>query len=320
MKPEHLLGWGDPIVVRQALLETLDDFYNVDIHSLGYPPHAGNPKLIEQLKDQAERNSGHRPKHLLVTCGATGAVNAALHALSKPRTDWVVTNSRYYPIYPAIINMTDMIQISRARKTELIVSGLSERNFISLVDSPSNPDGSIFPFEAVDIWDAAYATRTYSRSTNSPHYWRIMCGSLSKILGLPGLRLGWASTDDDELYASMDKYVTSTYVGLSAISMSVAEKIFDRLDQHKFEVRSSAYLDHNREEMQKVLTKFGQGDVPSRGMFAILRLGKTEKKALEKANVKWQPGSSWGEDDSFARLSLGQTREVVRSAVKGILK
>jgi hypothetical protein len=55
-------------------------------------------------------------------------------------------------------------------------------------------------------------------------------------------------------------------------------------------------------------------------MFAILQLGKAEIRALEKAGVVWQPGTSWGEDDSWARLSLGQDRKLTRAAVKAVLK
>ena len=52
----------------------------------------------------------------------------------------------------------------------------------------------------------------------------------------------------------------------------------------------------------------------------FFKLGKAERKALTKANIKWQPGNTWGEDDNWARLSLGQTREIVRAAVRATLK
>jgi aspartate/methionine/tyrosine aminotransferase len=287
---------------------------------MGYPPHFGTPRLIEKLKYLAFRHSGHTPKHLVITCGATGAVNAALYALSTNRTDWVVTEKHYYPIYPAIIDMTDMIQIDKAKKAELIISGLSEHNFISLSASPSNPEGLVCPFDSVDIYDAAYASKTYSSGGHIPVKWKVMAGSLSKTLGLAGLRLGWASTDDDDIAHSLEQYVKTHYVGLSSVSMRMAEKVLDLLDLDAFEKKSAKFVDDNREEVQKILTKFGRGDVPSRGMFAILELGKTERKALEKAKIKWQPGSTWGANDDWARLSLGQDRELVKKAVKEVLK
>jgi aspartate/methionine/tyrosine aminotransferase len=320
MKQEYNLSWGDPFCVRQSLMETLGNGFSlahIYLENMGYPPHSGTPKLIEQLKDLALRQSGHRPKHLVVTVGATGALNAALYALKTQRTDWVVTNKRYYPILPAIIGLSDMAMVDR---NYVIKQGLLDRDYISLIDSPSAPEGLVFPFEKLDIWDSAYASRTYGKAGSTPTSWKVMAGSLSKTTGLAGLRLGWASTDDDELAKSIARYVTANNAGISSISQGIAEEVLDRLDLDRFEKRSSGYLDNNREEMQKLLTKFGAGDVPSRGMFCIIEMGKIERKVLERAGIKWQAGSSWGESDSWARLSLGQSREVVKAAVKAALK
>jgi len=317
------LSWGDPKVVRQALQKTLSYSFAggaVLIESLGYTPHLGEPALIEICKNLSERMSGHRPKHLVLTCGATGAIHAALYALKECWTDYVVTNKRYFPIYPGIVTVSGMVHINHAKRDILARNGAPTRSFISLVDSPSNPEGIVDIFDGVDIWDAAYASRTYTKTKAAPSSYKVMCGSLSKITGLSGLRLGWASTDNDEIAESMNRFVISSYVGLSKVSMDLASEILEVLDFDIFEELSAKYLDDNREQMQKLFNHFDQGPVPSRGMFAIFQMGKLEKKSLEKANIKWQPGSSWGEDDSWARLSLGQTREITKAAVKGVLK
>jgi aspartate/methionine/tyrosine aminotransferase len=319
---EYDFTYGDPIVVRQALTETLGRTVtpHQSYQDMAYPLHEGSHKLIEQMKVLAERQSGHKPKHLIVTCGASGAVNAALFALKTGKTDWVVTSKRCYPRFPQIIGLTDMVMIDKNKKQELLTSGLKESNFLSLTDSPSNPEGLVSPFEDVDIWDAAYASQIYTSGGHTPKSYRVMCGSLSKTLGLAGLRLGWCSTNDDEVYKKLYQYVDATYVGLSGTSMAIAEEVLDVLYLDQFEAKAQNYLNNNREEMQKVLDRFDQGDVPTRGMFTILQLGKIERKALEKAGIKWLPGSFWGEDDSWARLSLGQTRELTREAVKTMLK
>ena len=254
---------------------------------------------------------------------STGALNAALFALKTQKTHWVVTNKRYYPLLPKIINMADMLMIDKDKKKELCSAGngCKDNNFISLIDSPSAPEGLVCPFESVDIFDAAYASRVYTKgSSHIPPKWKIMCGSLSKSSGLSGLRIGWASTDDDQLANSLSNYITTSYAGISYPSQEIAESILSYLDHKKFEILGARYLNDNREEVQKVLTKLGQGEVPSRGMFAIIQLGRAERKALERANIKYQSGETWGEDNNWARLSLGQTREIIRAAVKAILK
>lgn len=311
-KPIIDMSWGCPVVIRQALHEELGNvFIHEELMELNYPPHLGNPKLIEQLKDLAYRHSGHRPRHLMVTCGATGAINAALYALRHPKFEFCLVNRRYYSLYPTIIGMADLIMTHDQSKRS---------NAITLVDSPSNPDGSVFPFEGVDVWDAAYASKPYSTHGHVPFKWKIMCGSLSKTLGLAGLRLGWVSTDDDDIAKSLSIFITGSYIGLSKPSMEIAEHVFDKLNMDKFEDRAKDYLDNNREEMQRLLDKFGQGPVPTRGMFGVVQLGAAEKKALEKANVVWQSGTVWGEDENWARLNIGQTRELVREAVKRVIK
>lgn len=325
MKPILDMSWGEPIVIRQALIETLGNRFALAprlLSAMSYTPHHGFEQLSERMKYLAERQSGHRPKFLFVTNGASGAINAALHALKTQRTDWVVTDKRYYPFIPKMVYQADMIMIDRDRKEFLTnkENGCGENNFLSLDASPSNPEGLVSPFSSVDIWDAAYASKTYSSGGHTPSKYKVMCGSISKTLGLPGLRLGWVSTDSEDIASSLGHYVSNTYVGLSSVSQGIAEEVLQSIDLDKFEDRASGYLNDNRFEVQKILTKFGQGSVPTRGMFALVQLGKAERAALKRANVKWQCGSSWGEDDSWARLSLGQSREVVRLAVKEVLK
>jgi aspartate/methionine/tyrosine aminotransferase len=323
MKPVYEMAWGEPHCIKQALIETLGNKFCLAprlLESMSYTPHHGFVHLVEQMKDLAERQSGKRPKYLFVTNGCSGALNAALHSLKTPRTDWVVTDKRYYPFIPKMIHQADMIMIDRDKEVQLIRQGLWGHNFITLTASPSNPEGSVRPFEAVDIYDAAYASKTYSSGGHTPSKYKVMCGSISKTLGLPGLRLGWVSTDSEDIASSLGHYVSNTYVGLSSVSQGIAEEVLQSIDLDKFEDRASGYLNDNRFEVQKILTKFGQGEVSTRGMFAILQLGKAEKSALEKADIRWQSGETWGEDDSWARLSLGQSREVVRLAVKEVLK
>lgn len=325
MKPIYEMAWGEPHCIKQALIETLGNKFCLAprfLESMSYTPHHGFVHLVEQMKDLAERQSGKRPKYLFVTNGCSGALNAALHSLKTPRTDWVVTDKRYYPFIPKMVYQADMIMIDRDKKEFLTnnKNGFGDNNFISLTASPSNPEGLVRPFEAVDIYDAAYASKTYSSGGHTPSEYKIMCGSLSKTLGLSGLRLGWVSTDSEDIASSLGHYVSNTYVGLSSVSQGIAEEVLQSIDLDKFEDRSSGYLNDNRFEVQKILTKFGQGSVPTRGMFALVQLGKAERAALERANVKWQCGSLWGEDDSWARLSLGQSRDIVRLVVKEVLK
>jgi aspartate/methionine/tyrosine aminotransferase len=317
------LSWGCPVVVRQALQKTLGrttPLVSRVFNGMGYTPHNGSPKLIAQLKNQTKRQTGWDPKFIYITHGATGGVNAALYALKDYNVDYVVTNRRYFPFYRGMIQVSGLIQIDRLEKNKYLGFGVPENSFIELVDCPSNPEGIVNPFIDADIFDGAYCSLPYNVGKIVPRKWKIYVGSLSKTLGLSGLRIGWVATDDEEVARDLERFIAASYIGLSTLSMDVAEEVLNTLDQDQFETKAASYLDSNREEMQKIQTKFGQGEVPVRGMFTILQLGKVERKALEKANIKWQIGSTWGEDDTWARLSLGQTRELTKAAVKATLK
>lgn len=322
-----LLSWGDPKCVREALYDNLPPFIahrSVNIWEMGYPDHNGSPDLIKELKVLAERQSKHRPKHLFVTNGATGAINAALYALKTVKTEWVVANKRYYPVLPGIINSAGLIMCDTKHKQHLCDGelGCTDSNFITFVDSPSAPEGLVYPFEKVDIFDAAYASRTYTKGySHIPSDWKIMVGSIAKTLGLPSLRIGWVSTDNDDLANSLKHYVVSAYSGVSLVSQEMATGILKHLDKDKFEKLSASHIDDNREQIQKLFNRFGnKEEVPTRGMFAVTKLEKSQVKALNKANIVWQVGPSWGETEEWARFSLGQNRDLTKEAVRRIVK
>src|ERR1035437_6489555 len=154
------------------------------------------------------------PKHVTLTCGATGAIHAALYALKDRWEEYVVVGKRYFPFYPNIIGMSGMAMINRDEHKRLLGPIFTDKNFLTLTDSPNNPDGLVYPFENVDIWDGAYAGQQYTDRACVPQGYRIFCGSLAKTLGLGGIRLGWAATDDDALAHSLDNHAIYSYCGL----------------------------------------------------------------------------------------------------------
>src|ERR1035437_8060253 len=111
MKSQIDMAWGDPVVIRQALVETLGisfPFQSRSIEGLSYPPRLCTEKLIGQLKSITFIQTGISPKHVTLTCGATGAIHAALYALRDRWEEYVVVGKRYFPFYPNIIGMSGM--------------------------------------------------------------------------------------------------------------------------------------------------------------------------------------------------------------------
>jgi aspartate/methionine/tyrosine aminotransferase len=319
---ERNFAWGDTIVVRQALVDSLPNGFSFispqqNLLGMGYPPHEGDPELIELLKDLASVQMGSRPRYLFVTNGATGALNASLSVL-KGSADYGVFGDTYFPFYPGIVSSHGLIGISYDKMNDFMHSGVTRQGFVVIADSPSNPEGVVRRGEA-DIWDAAYASHKYGGGKwCQPLFWQVMCGSLSKTLGLNGIRLGWVATDKAHIAEALKLAVTNQYCGISQLQQELAKSILKVLDRHSFEIKAKSYIDDNREEWAKVAQKFGQQS-GNTGMFQILRLAQAEERALNKAGVIWQPGDSWGRDRSWARISLGQDRALTRNAVKDVL-
>ena len=319
-------AWGDPVCVRQALKEMLrnDPLLHSPhlelIRDGGYPVHEGNPRLIELLKNLALRQSGLRPKHLFVTNGATGGLNSALSVI-KDKEEFCITHGTYFPFYPAIISQTGFVHGDESDMEHIESSYYSHKNHVTLIDSPNNPLGHLW-YESVDIFDSAYGAYHYRKGSVVPQSWRIMVGSLGKTLGIPGIRIGWVSTNDDDLGIMLARYVTASYAGLPIQSQDTAiwylGQLHDKMDE--FEKLAGNYIDDNRNEFQKVMDHFEQSSVPERGMFCVLEIGDKERRVLESVGVKWQCGTTWGRDKNWARLSLGQNRELTREVVHEILR
>lgn len=323
-------AWGDTIAVRQALISTLPARFflshfsspltgSVDkILSMGYPPHDGDPELIDLVKEVARAQVGSAVKHLFITNGCTGALNVSLSAMKK-EASYGVFGDTYFPFYPQIVSGQGLITINYDQMDSLLTQNKNEeKDFIVILDSPSNPEG-IFRQGEADIWDAAYASHKYGgKKEGQPLVWKAMCGSLSKTLGVNGIRLGWVATDDDAIAEELRASTTREYCGISQLQQDLAKSILKNLDQANFEAKAKSYIDDNREEWARVARRFGQLS-GNTGMFQILRLGKAETKALNKAGVIWQQGNSWGKDSSWARISLGQDRVLTKETVKDVL-
>lgn len=322
MQPKLDFSWGDTVVVREALLKCIGKLKvqtgKSELMSMSYPVHEGDPDLVFLLKKLAKRQSGFKFKHLFVTNGATGALHASLNALRDDTALYVQTNQAYFPFYPGIIAQHGLVQIS-GDPADKLRGRRPDAKIIRIADSPSNPYGELFKGKC-DIWDAAYGADQYGGGIDAaPSEFKIMCGSLSKTLGLNGIRLGWAATNDDALAAALAEAVTFQYCGISQAQTNLAVCILEHVDMDEFEHLAWQKIQRNRELWGKVADKFGQPR-SERGMFQVLSLTPDLNAALILSDVKWQGGQTFGQDSRTARISLGQSNALTEKAVKLILK
>lgn len=317
------LIWGESICVRQAFVDNVHanpTFF--DNHTLmgdfGYPKHEGDPRLVSLTADVIKRQTSEVYKHIFLTNGATGAVVIAMRAFASLGFGTVKTSEPpYFSLYPGMIKAAAMNHI-----TDRAGWGLDE--FVELIDSPSNPRGNIALVTDVKnrpstILDAVYHNRVYTNGTigTVPH--DIVCGSYSKLTGLNGIRVGWIATNDDLLALEIQSLVTSEYCGISFPSTHILLNTLDQFDWDQFELNARFRLDMNRDEWAKVTRYFARNVNPN-GMFYYTELDTSAKKLLAKAGILYQCGSKMDHTGQHGRFNLGQSNELIREAVKAILK
>ncbi|TXG56241.1 hypothetical protein EZV62_017554 [Acer yangbiense] len=219
--------------------------------SMSYFSDAGNlcwflePKLSDSIKNLHREigNAKSNSRHIVVGTGSTQLYQAALYALSSSpdRTHpiSVVSAAPYYSQYP--------------EETDYLRSGLykwagdaytfdkeedGNTNYIEVVNSPSNPDGSIR--EAVVkrtggklIHDLAYYWPQYTPIT-CPADHDIMLFTFSKCTGHAGSRIGWALVKDTEVAKKMIKFIELNSIGVSKESQLRAAMILGTLSDNSY--------------------------------------------------------------------------------------
>lgn len=325
--PDLNFSWGDTDGVREIILNMYADNKKMSEYSLmnidkGYPPHEGDPNLIAEIKKLIARLTNKDYKHVIITNGATNAICAALSAMSPSE---IFINDRFFSLYPGIAaQFTKNVHFLNIKNSTLQNSD----NSVAIVDNPSNPRGEIIsnihsvPTNKLGvIWDAAYWSPTYVPNLNSrsilPH--DVMVGSISKLTGINGIRIGWFATDDDELYKKAAEYITLTLCGVSALSQDLAYSILKHVNMEKFYAESAQLIQDNKNEMAKLSQLFNGQQVPEIGMFIYWQADKELINKINNLGVTFTSGTSVGGHENEIRINLGRKRHLTKNLVE-ILK
>lgn len=324
---KHVFSWGDTHGIREAMIKTAPwlVFLPQPISSFGYPNHEGQENLLKLIEKLCKNLTGNKYKYILITQGCTHALNAYAWAEKdedlKPGDQDLATNNLYFPFYPGIAKNQGLRhapgQVGKLYKA------------IQIIDSPSNPLGEItYGDLGRSIWDAAYYTPTYGaitanligrKQTSIPAH-VAMAGSLSKLTGINGIRIGWLATNEKNLYQKAANWISHDVCGVSWPSQWLAEQLLTKIDLEKFWKISKAVIDNNKNEIEKLSLIFGNQEIPKMGMFALFEVDKKLKKLLEKASVATMPGFLCGDKRDSVRINLAHTNEATKEMVKSVLK
>ena len=227
-----------PDAVTASLLRLVQTMPPEVLHA--YTPAPGLPQVRKAVADDLNARCGtdYSAQDLYLTAGASAALAIACRATLLPG-DEVIIFAPYFPEYTVFAEVCGAKPvILKCRESDFQIDmdafagAVTERTKLVIVNSPSNPLGSIFSAETIDAmadilrWkeaqfghpiyilaDEPYRELVYDADTVVPfipnHYDdTIYCYSYSKTLSLPGERLGYLlvppkCADSREVYAAV---------------------------------------------------------------------------------------------------------------------
>ncbi|WP_432249228.1 aminotransferase class I/II-fold pyridoxal phosphate-dependent enzyme [Streptomyces sanyensis] len=182
---------------------------------LGYPPTCGTDLLRTEIA-QWHAGSAEHASEVIVTVGAAEANTVAVETLVRPGDHVVTMAPGYRQVWGAARNRGAEVEdfpLDPRRGWRPDIDALAravrpDTRAIS-VTTPNNPAGTVLTEEEMEAivaiadrvgaWilsDEVHRGTELRTEEVSPSFWgrydRVVCvGSLSKALGMPGLRLGW---------------------------------------------------------------------------------------------------------------------------------
>ncbi len=187
----------------------------------GYTPNAGYPETRQAVADKIHKTTGLKIKadHIVMSCGAGGALNVILKSLLDPGDEVIILKPFFveYPFY--IENYCGVVKfVSTKRDFSIdvasIARAITRKTKAIILNSPNNPTGKVYSRKSIVdlarmlkekeivrkkpiyiISDEPYAEIVYDGLTVpsilKAYENSIIAYSYSKTLSLPGERIGY---------------------------------------------------------------------------------------------------------------------------------
>ena len=332
-----------PAAVTEAFDALVRSEDTISVH--GYTPAAGDYAARKAVADDLARRAGAeiRPENIYFTCGAAPALISVIRALAVPQAE-VLVIAPYFPEYRPYVEMNGCRFVTVPADTAAFQIRLDElekritpRTQALIINSPNNPSGVVYTPET--LAELAKVLTRKSREIGHPIYiisdepYRelvydgadvpylpgiypntVICYSYSKILSLPGERIGYvcvpdAAEDSGSLYAAIAGAArTLGHVCAPSLQQKVVAQCVD--------IRPNlAAYDRNRTTLYDALTAYGYQCVKPQGAFYLFPKapGGDARAFSERAkseNLLLVPGDDFGCPDFF-RISTCVSYDMV---------
>ena len=309
----------------------------LDLNSidLRYGHHTGAPELRKGI---VEDYPGLGVNDILVTSGGAEAIFSICVALLKPGDHVIVEHPNYPSLYEVPRGLgceVELFKLDFDRQFEpdldRFEAMITPRTRLILFTHPNNPTGSmITPAQQARligiaesrrihlIFDETYRALAFGEplaAAGSLSPYAVSVTSMSKVYGLPGIRIGWLATRSREVIEGVLAVREQVTITNSALSEAIALKVLERRDE--FVDRALAHVRQNLAIAAAWVE--GRNDIewvrPKGGVVAFprLRAGRVaDPEALYRSIVVDQevfliPGRCFDVDNRFFRLGFGAT-------------
>ena len=346
------LSLGNPIIEppEQFRRELRDWADNPRPGMHRYMPNAGYPETRAAVAAHLSSKTGlpFTANEIVMTCGAAGALNTALKAISEPG-DEIIIFAPYFSEYiyyadnheaAAKIVPTDSQFIPDLKALE---SSITPKTKAVLVNSPHNPTGVVYEAKTLEgigkimakkekqygteiflLSDDVYRKLVYDR-VECPYLFQyhprtIVTTSHSKDLALPGERIGYIAVNPQ--YDGREELINGLVFCNRVLGFVNAPALMQHIVQSLQDASVDiAQYEKKRDFLYNNLSGIGYSIVKPQGAFYIFPKSPIEDdlafvREMQKHNVLVVPGRGFGAPGYF-RISYCVDDWVIEGSLKG---
>ena len=346
------LGVGEPDFV------TPWNMIEASYHSLeqGYTAYTANAGMIELRREISRYLEDHfevsynPAKEIIVTVGASQAMDIALRAILNPGDEVIVVEPSFVA-YAPMVSLAGGVPVTIDTKPEdefklqpeQIEKAITERTKAVLICSPNNPTGTVLSRQDLEqiakvvekhdllvLSDEIYAELTYDEEyTSFPAIERmrertILISGFSKAFAMTGWRLGYVA-GPEEIIQAMLKIHQYTIMCAPTMAQHAAIEALTNGDQSVREMKRS--YRQRRNYVLNALNDMGLScHVPGGAFYVFPNISSTgltaeefAEQLLKKERVAVVPGNVFGNSgEGHIRCSYATSMKQLEEAMKRI--
>lgn len=343
-EPDFVTPWN----IRQSAINS------IQMGETHYTSNSGTPRIRSLIKQYlSERfNVHYEPDQMLVTVGASEALDLAFRALIDPGDEVLIPAPSYVSYEPSVLfaHGVPVPIVTREEddfviRKENIEKAITEKTKIIVVPYPNNPTGAILSeediidiqeialkYDLIVIADEIYAELTYGRRHRSVAEGfedrTILINGFSKAFAMTGWRLGYAAGPKPFINAML-KIHQYTMLCAPIMSQRAGEEALSNEMNKDYSQIAEMLRSYNKRRVFLVdsFRRLGYSCYEPRGAFYVFpnitASGLTSeefcKRLLLEYHVACVPGTAFGKNgEGFIRCSYATSYENIQEAVRRI--